>query len=266
MVTVGWLGGNTGATVLASLALLVLGCAAFGAGRSLPAALLAQASPFLPTTAPPDLVVATIALSTVPVFFMLCAGRVTGRHALSFGAAVGLAAAIHPVSAPVAIVPALLMDRRRVAIALLAAVLACAVVIVLVPTWGVVPAAMPTGPYPRRVVALAAMQPVFVATLVGSAALLAIYFRLRRRGLMPSDRRARVLAGIVAAQGTVALAAALGPDAGLFLPAVLLAGPALALLHCMSRPLFPARVHNGAFALTAVGIALNLLIRSSMPP
>ncbi|MGE5546276.1 MAG: hypothetical protein ACM33T_05235 [Solirubrobacterales bacterium] len=84
-------------------------------------------------------------------------------------------------------------------------------------------------------------------TLLGLAPalwMLAVYVRLRRRTLMAPDRRMWPLAAVAA---------------GLpFVP--WLAFPALALTFLISRPLMPARIHNGIFAgLTLAAVVTALL-------
>ncbi|HLO77475.1 MAG TPA: hypothetical protein VK196_13550, partial [Magnetospirillum sp.] len=107
--------------------------------------------------------------------------------------------------------------------------------------------------YPRAVLKLFGSKLIFSVVMVASLVMLAIYFRLRRRGLMAQDRFARLLAGMVLAQILVVLSVAKQPAAHYMIPALLLTGPALAALWSLSRPLIPAgrhpRVWGGVLAL-----------------
>lgn len=97
-------------------------------------------------------------------------------------------------------------------------------------------AAMPAAPF--------VLVPVWAASLLALSA----YFRLRRRGLMQQDRFARLLALVLAVQGVTA---ALHHWSA----ALALAGPAVAALWSLSRPLLPAPLHRRIWA-GALGVLL----------
>lgn len=139
------------------------------------------------------------------------------------------------------------LSPRANAIAL--AVAACALALTLL-AGGTAPA-MPAAP--------------FVLVPVAAVAILALsaYFRLRRRGLLQQDRFARLLALLLAVQG---VAAALHS----WPAALMLAGPALAALWSLSRPLLPAPLHHrlwsGALAALLVVQAVQGMVVTTPPP
>jgi hypothetical protein len=114
--------------------------------------------------------------------------------------------------------------------------------------------------YPRAVLKLFSSKLIFSAAILASVAMLVIYFRLRRRGLMAQDRAARLVLGIVIAQVLVVLSVAKQPAAHYMIPALLLTGPALAALWSLSRPLMGGRAH-----LRLWGGALAVLVAMQAP-
>ncbi|MCR6630710.1 MAG: hypothetical protein NVV74_12035 [Magnetospirillum sp.] len=82
---------------------------------------------------------------------------------------------------------------------------------------------------------------ILSATILAALALLAAYFRLRRRGLVPQDKFARLLACILVAQVPVLFGQ---PAAFYMAPALMLSGPALTALWSLSRPLMAERNHR----------------------
>lgn len=224
------------AAAVAGLSLWLAGRAA----ASPAPALLVQAAPFLPPVVPDPVMAAASAL-LLAALLPLARGREPGDgHATLAGAAVAMGTVVEPGFAGLAVLPVLLFDRRRFLVYGPVVVAGIAAALVLAR-----PAAVPA---PSWWLLAAVDAPV--------AVVLAAYVRMRRRGLMERDRRARLLAGILAAQALVAAATA-GRDP---MPALLLAGPALALLWPMTLRLGDIRLRRrlwlaGMVMLAAVRLA-----------
>lgn len=258
---------------LVGLALWWMGRAIFGATGALIPALLAQTAPLLSRIIPkfalhpkpePFLIIAAALLigALMPLLRPRDEGRWDRAAALAgIAMALGVACKVH--FAVLGVVPLLLLDRRRFLIYL--GVGAAALVVFVapaIPSWDIwvdwikrmalhsgaygegEATVINTQRYPRAVLKLFSSKLIFSAAIVAALGLLAVYFRLRRRGLMAQDRFARLLAGILAAQVLVVLSVAKQPAAHYMVPALMLTGPALAALWSLSRPLLPGRTHT----------------------
>lgn len=218
---------------------LLAGAALWLMGRatgSLVSAFLAQSAPFLPPVLPEPLLVAAIALLMVALMPLARGDKLTDSQGALAGAAIALSSVGDMAFALLAVVPVLLFDRRRfVAYGTFGAI---GLLIALA-----VPAAAAAAPVEAWGVLVIVDVPIVV--------LLGAYVRMRRRGLMARDRRARLATGILAAQALVVAA-------GAGVPALLLAGPALALLWPMSRCLGDARLHR---RLWLAGLAVLAVTR-----
>jgi hypothetical protein len=207
---------------------------------SLIAALLAQSAPFLPPVLPDPLPVAAIALLMAALMPLTRDDPPRDGHSVLAAIAIALGTAGQTAFAWLAIVPVLLFDRRRFIVyglggglGLLATLAFPAAAAMPLEAWAII---------------LVVDLPIIV--------LLAAYVRLRRRGLMARDRRARLLTGILAAQALILVA---GGGRHL-LPALLLAGPALAMLWPMSRCIGATGLHHrlwlaGLVVLTVIRLA-----------
>ena len=267
--------------VLVGLALWWMGRSiALATGALLPA-LLAQTAPMLSRVIPkfalhpkpePFLIIATALLAgaLMPLLRPRDDGQKDWAAALAgIAMALGVACKIHFVV--LGVIPLLLLDRRRLLIYVGVGAVALLVFIApAIPSWDIWvgwikrmimgSGAYGDGPqtvintqrYPRAVLKQFSAKIIFSTVIVLSLVLLALYFRLRRRGLMAQDRSARLLVGILAAQMLVVLSVAKQPAAHYMIPALLLTGPALVALWSLSRPLMPSRhtlVWGGVLAL-----------------
>lgn len=217
--------------VLAGVALWLMGRAT----GSLISALLAQSAPFLPPVLPDPLLVAALALLMVALMPPARGEKPSDGQGALAGLAIALGTAAQTAFILLAVAPVLLFDRRRFvaygtfgAIGLLITLAFPAAASPSVESWG-----------------------VLVIVDLPIVVLLAAYVRLRRRGLMARDHRARLLTGILAAQ-------ALAVAAGTGMPALLLAGPALAMLWPMSRCIGDATLHR---RLWLAGLAVLAILR-----
>ncbi len=263
---------------LVGLALWRLGRAAYAWGGLWPA-LLAQSSPFL------SAIILKMALHPKPEPFLVIA--VCGLMAAAFAAArpqgardrdaiwagvamgFGIACKLHFVA--LGVLPLLLLDRRR--FVLYAVTTTAAFLVFVAPAlpsldiwlgWihrmAVGSGAYGEGAqtiidparYPHQVLRLFSARWFFTGGFIGSLLMLAAYFRLRRRALLPADPGARLLAGIVLAQIATVLLVAKQPAPHYMIPAMLLAGPALAVLWAMSGRILPVRAHTRFWGVLAV--------------
>lgn len=222
--------------VLAVAALWLLGRAA---GTLVPG-LLAQTAPLLPPILPDPIATAAAALAVAALLPLTRDHAPRDHHAGLTGLAVALGMAVYPGFAALALLPALLFDRRRFIVHGAAVVIGGALALA-VP----LAVAAPTGSW----LLLAALAPPV-------AVVLAAYVRMRRRGLMQRDRRARLLAAMAAAQ---LLVVALSGGRSL-MPALLLGGPMLALLWPMTRPLAAPRTHRRLWLAALAGLAVVRLL------
>lgn len=274
--------------VLVAGALWAMGRSIFSATGLLGPALLAQSAPFLSRIIPkfglhpkPEaFIVIAVALLAAIAFQMVRSGRATDRQAALAGVVMGLGIACKVHFAVLGVVPLLLMDRRRFLIYAGISVAAFFVFVApAIPSWEIwigwmkrmvlgtgaygegAQTIIDPSRYPRAIFKLLVSGKVFfTVTLVASLVMLVAYFRLRRRDLLPADPKARLLAGLVAAQFLVVLSVAKLPTAHYMIPALMLTGPAIAILWVMARPLLPARVHFRIFA----GLALVIVVAQSI--
>lgn len=113
------------------------------------------------------------------------------------------------------------------------------------------------GRYWKAIIGLFGSKIIFSVVIVLSLFALAGYVRLRRRGLIPADRMAGLLAGMVAAEVLTILAVAKQPAAHYLVPALLLTGPSLAILFVLSAKVFQPRPHLKVWG--ALGLILILI-------
>ncbi|MGE5515887.1 MAG: hypothetical protein ACM31D_08685 [Bacteroidota bacterium] len=271
--------------LLVGLSLWWMGRAVLGATGALLPALLAQTAPLLSRIIPkfgihpkpePFLIIAVALLvaAILPLLRRQDQARWDRAAALAgIAMALGVACKVH--FAVLGVVPLLLLDRRRFLIYV--GVGAAALVVFVapaLPSWEIwvdwmkrmimgsgaygegAQTVINTQRYPRAVLKLFGSKLIFSAVILASLALLAAYFRLRRRGLMAQDRFARLAFGILLAQVLVVLSVAKQPAAHYMVPALLLSGPALVALWSLSRPLLSAHAHlrlwGGVLALLLV--------------
>ncbi|MFD2233975.1 hypothetical protein [Phaeospirillum tilakii] len=274
---------------LLGLALAGLGWAVWRASGSLAAALLTQAAPLL------SMIIPKFALHPKPEAFLILAWALViaavlpllrpeaarrDGPAARLGLAVGFAIACKLQALTFGLIPLFLLDRRRLAVLGLASVggfLLCTL-----PAWpsagiwvdwvgrmvlhsgaygdGAATVIDPAR-YPRAVLALFGSKLIFTLTLVASLAVLAAALRHRR-----FDPSARLLAGLALAQIATVLLVAKQPAAHYLEPALLLTGPALALLHLRSAAAAPAAAHRwgwAALGLALVGLTLPAVTRQT---
>jgi len=268
--------------LLVGASLWLMGRAVFAWGGLAPA-LLAQAAPFLARIIvkmalhpkpEPFLIVAVAGLAAAS-FAAARAERAGDRHALWAGVAMGfgIACKIHFVA--LGVVPLLLFDRRRFLLYAAATMLSFAAffapalpsldiwldwlhrVVLGAGAYGEgARTVIDPGRYPRAVWRLFSAKWFYTGGMVLSLAMLAAYFRLRRRGLVAPDRSARLLAGIVLGQFATQLLIAKHPAPHYMVPALMLTGPALAVLWRMSATILPPVGHRRAWA----GLALAAVV------
>jgi hypothetical protein len=252
-------------------------------GGALLPALLAQSAPMLSRIIPkyalhpkPEafMVIATALL--VAAVLPLARSRTPGdRHAALAGIALALGVACKVHFVVLGVIPLLLLDRRRVLIYMGAGAVALVVFVApALPSWdiwtgwigrmvmgsgayGEGPATViDTARYPRAVLKIFSSKLFFTIVFLASLVQLAAYARMRRRGLIEQDKSARLLLGIVAAQVLVVLSVAKQPAAHYLVPALILTGPAMAVLWGLSRPVLRQKVHKRLW----LGVALVLLV------
>lgn len=270
--------------LMVGAALWLMGRSIFLATGLLAPALLAQSAPFLSRIIPkfalhpkpePFLVIA-VALLVAALMPLTRARPPEDRHAAFAGIAVALGIACKVHFVVLGIVPLLLLDRRRFLIYAGTGAAALVVFVApMLPSWDIwtgwigrmivgsgaygegAQTVIDTARYPKAVGKLFGSKLVMTATLVLGMVQLALYVRLRRRGLIERDRTARLLAGILVAQVLVVLSVAKQPAAHYLVPALLLTGPALACLYLMSRRVMPARPHDRVWLGLAVVLGLS---------
>lgn len=250
-----------------ALALAALGWAMLGLTGRWPPMLLAQASPFLtPLLAgqgsrvePAAILVVAAGLTLAVLLWSLARARPTERQAGWIGAMLGLGLACDAAFAPLALLPAALLDRRRLVVLALSTLAAGLIFRApALPSWS----GWGGPPDPDAALALLARQPLLAVTLSASLLALAGYARLRRRGLLAPEPLARLLAGIVLAQAAGVLLVGGRRDEADLLPGLMLVGPAWACLWRLGTPVFPAagrrRFWRGAGLVATVLAARTL--------
>jgi len=262
---------------MVGLSLWVLGRAAYAWG-GLGAALLAQSSPFLARIIPkmalhpkpePFLVIAVALLAAI-CLAVIKQGGGRDRHAVAAGVVVGFGIACKIHFAALGLVPILLFDRRRLALYIGASITGFLVFFATaLPSLDIwldwlrrmalgsgaygtgAQTVIDPGRYPHAVIRLFAAKWFFTGAFAASLLILLAYARLRRRGLLPADPAARLLAGILMGQFATILLIAKAPAPHYMVPPMMLTGPTLALLWRMSRPILPAIGHRRLWALVA---------------
>lgn len=255
-------------------------------GRMWPA-LLAQSAPFLSMLIPkfglhakpePLLIVAACALVAAGLATVR-AERPANRHAVALGIAMGFGIACKLQFAALGLVPLFLLDARRLFLVYPAATVAAFLVFVapalpsadiFLEYWGRV--ATHSGPfgtgeaaivdaarYPRAILKLFGSKIIMTATILAALVFLVLYVRVRRRGLLSRHKLARLLAGMVLAQIATVVMVAKQPAAHYLIPALLLTGPSLACLWCLTVPVSPARGHRRAWALVSAALVAATL-------
>ncbi|CAA7613962.1 conserved membrane hypothetical protein [Magnetospirillum sp. UT-4] len=270
-----------------AVALYVLGRAVHRATGSLWPALLAQSSPFLSMiipkfglhAKPEPLLIAAAALLAAAAFSAARAGRTSDRHAVLMGVALGFGIACKVQFAALGLVPLFLLDGRRLLVVYPAAIAASVLVFtapalpnidLFLDLWGRIlthsgayggggEGIVDPGRYPRAVLKMFSSKLILSATLLAAAAVLVLYVRLRRRGLMEADPLARVLAGLALAAVSTFVMVAKQPAAHYLVPALMLTGPMLAALWGLTRTLAPARGHGRAWSAVAAVLVLLTL-------
>jgi len=196
-------------------------------------------------------------------------------HAALAGIAMALGVACKIHFAVLGVLPLLLLDRRRFLIYV--GVGAAALVVFVapaIPSWDIwtgwisrmvmgsgaygegAQTVIDTQRYPRAVMKIFSSKLIFTLTFVAALVQMVAYVRMRRRGLVPQDKSARLLVGILAAQLLVVLSVAKQPAAHYLIPALLLTGPALAALWSLSRAGMSPRTHTRLW----LGVAVVLLV------
>jgi hypothetical protein len=265
---------------LVGLGLFWLGRVFLTATGNLMPALLAQSAPFL------SMIIPKFGLHPKPEAFLIIAvaplmaaalhaaraERLEDRHAIWLGMAIGfgIACKIHFVA--MGLVPLFLLDRRRLFLVLPLATAAGFFLFVspALPSWqifvdwwgrvAVSSGAYGTGAatvidptrYPRAFFNLFASKLIFTAVFLAGWAALAGYVRLRRRGLIAADPFARLLAGILLAQLATVVLVAKQSAAHYMVPAVMMTGPAMAVLWVVTARMFPERGHARGWLAVAV--------------
>ncbi|BAE50108.1 hypothetical protein [Paramagnetospirillum magneticum] len=272
---------------LIGLSLVALGRAILTATGRLAPALLAQGAPFLSMIIPkfglhpkPEgFLIIAVAWVLVMALRVARAETLTDRQVGWLGLALGFGIACKIQFVALGLIPLFILDRRRLFLVLPLTTAAgflfffspalpsldiflgwWSKVLTHSGAYGTGEAGMvQAGRYPRAVIGLFGSKIVFTVVIVLSLFALAGYVRLRRRGLIPADRLAGLLAGMVAAQVFTILAVAKQPAAHYLVPALLLTGPSLAILFVLSGKVFSPRPHLRAWA----GIGLVLVVLSA---
>lgn len=268
--------------LMVGAALVVMGRAFYRLTGSLWPALLSQCAPFL------SMVIPKFALHAKPEPFLVMAvclmvavaaeatraARPETRHAVWFGVVMGFGAACKLNFLPLGVLPLVMLARPRLIIVYGAAT-AVAFLVFVAPAlpnahlffdW-MAKIALHSGPYgdgaatiidfgrfPRTILKVLGSKLLFTVPLVLSLAMLLAHRRLVRQG-DGNPRMARLLTAVVTAQLLSVLFVAKQPAPHYTLPMVMLAGPALALLWVLSRPLLSAGGHRGAWATIAIVLA-----------
>jgi hypothetical protein len=255
-----------------ALALAGLGAAVLAATNSRTAALLAQSSPFLSMLIPkfglhpkPEpLVIAAAALLAAAGFAAARADRPGDRLAGLFGLIMGFGIACKLQFLALGLLPLFLLDRRRLLVVYpLATVVSFFIFVspalpsweLFVDLWGRVlthsgaygtgeAGAVQAGKLPRAVFKMFSSKLLFSLAILATLYLLAVYFRLRRRGLLPRNRMARLAAGLVLAQVATVMMVAKQPAAHYLIPALMLTGPTLAAAWSLSAPVLSPAAHR----------------------
>lgn len=243
-------------------ALAVMGYAVFKVtGRLAPVA-LAQSSPFLSVDIlrlgrqlqPESFHIIAVAVLISAVLWVMERERLTDRQAGWLGVVMGFGLACKVSFAPLILVPVFLLDRRR-ALVVLPLASAAAFLVFVSPALISMPFSL--GGYrgfdPDGVIETLWGNPILALILAASILALAGYARLRRRGLIPADPLARLLAAMVLAQMAGLLMR------GDLLVLLMLCGPALAVLWVMSARVFPVSGHGRFWGGIAGGMGLVAL-------
>ncbi|MBX9635618.1 MAG: hypothetical protein K2X44_11610, partial [Magnetospirillum sp.] len=258
---------------LVGLTLWWLGRVTFTTTGFLLPALLAQSAPCLSRIIPkfglhpkpePFLIMAVALLMAALLPLVRNRGTDSShdRHAALAGIAMALGIACKVHFAVLGVIPLLLLDRRRFLIYVGVGAAALAVFVApAIPSWDIwtdwikrmmlgsgaygegAQTIINTQRYPRAVLKLFASKLIFSAVILASLVQLIAYVRMRRRGLVPQDKFARLLVGLLAAQVLIVLSVAKQPAAHYLIPALLLSGPAMAALWSLSRPAMSPRNH-----------------------
>lgn len=270
---------------LIGLTLVWLGHAFRTATGRLGPALLAQTAPFLSMIIPKfGLHPKPEAFLIMAVVFVLVAAlraaraeRLTDQHAGWIGLALGFGIACKIQFAALGLVPLFILDRRRLFLVLPLATIAGFFIFFApaLPSWDIFvgwwakilthsgaygtgdASVVQAGRYPKAIIGLFGSKILFTLTIALSLFALAGYVRLRRRDLVPADKLAGLLAGLVAAEIFTVLAVAKQPAAHYLVPALMLTGPSLAVLFVLSARVFDSRRHLRAWS--AIGAVLALI-------
>lgn len=247
-------------------------------------ALLAQSSPFLIRIIakmalhpkPEPFMVIAAALLCAVAFASLRAGKAEDRHAWWAGAVVafGIVCKIHFVA--LGVLPLLLLDRRRVVIYALSGALFC--LVFFAPALGSLDiwldwmrrvsmgaGAYGEGPatvinpatYFRAIWKLFSGKWFYTGAFAASLIVLGLHLRHLRRGGARPDRRIRLLLGVVAAELATHVLIAKQPAPHYMVPALMLTGPALALLWSLSRDRVPAPWWRRGWIALGLVVALS---------
>jgi hypothetical protein len=270
---------------LVGLGLVGLGLAFRRATGRLAPALLAQAAPFLSMIIPkfglhpkpePFLIIA-VCLVMAAALELARDRTPSDRKAALMGLAVAFGIACKLQFLALGLVPLFLLDRRRLFIVYPIAVVAGFLILTspALPSRDIwfgwvarmvlhsgaygagAATVVDTARYPKAVLGLFGSKIIFTATFVLSLAALAGYARLRRRSLIPADPLARLLAGILLGQLFTILLIAKQAAAHYMVPALMLTGPALAILWVLTAKVAPPKPHGRVWL--AVGAVLALV-------
>jgi len=264
---------------LVGVALAALGLAFRRTTGSVCAGLLVQSAPFL------SMIIPKFALHPKPEAFLIVAAALVliatlpllraepqrDRQSLWLGLAIGFAIACKLQALTLGLVPLFLLDRRRLILLALAA--PAGFLLFTLPAWpsvdiwlgwvgrmvlysgayggGAATVIDPTR-YPRAIVALFGSKLIFTAVIAASLAALIAAARRRR-----FDPKTRLLAGLVLAQFLTVLIVAKQSAAHYMVPALMLTGPALALLYLITAETARPQWHRRGWA--AMGVVLVAL-------
>ncbi len=269
--------------VMVGAALFVMGRSFHRLTGSLWPALLSQSAPFLSMVIPkfalhakpePFLVIAVCLMAAVAAEAMRTSKPQT-RHAVWFGVVMGFGAACKLNFLPLGVLPLMVLVQGRPTawptwrpVVIYGAATIIAFLVFVAPAlpnahlffdwirkvalysgaYGDGAATIiDVGRYPRAILKLFGSKLLFTVTLVLSLAALLWH---RRGGGNP--RLARLLGAIVVAQLMSVLLVAKQPAPHYTLPMVMLAGPALAILWVLSRPMLSATAHRATWVVMAL--------------
>lgn len=262
---------------LIGLSLVALGHAFRSATGRLAPGLLAQGAPFLSMIIPkfglhpkPEaFLIIAVALVLIAALRIVKAETLTDRHVGWLGLALGFGIACKIQFAALGLMGLFILDRRRLFLVLPLTTVAGFLIFfspalpsldIFLGWWTKVlthsgaygtgdAGVVQSGRYGKAVIALFGSKIIFTIGVALSLFALAGYVRLRRRGLIATDRLAGLLAGLVAAQVLTILAVAKQPAAHYLVPALLLTGPSLAILFVLSAKVFAPAPHLKAWSV-----------------